>query len=262
MASQVKAIVAAITAGDLNALSSLPNVRDLLSHPLYGRYSHRSLTLTNPLPLQLAVLFNQRDIVDFLLTNGADPNQIHPQSDSPPAVHIATLLNLPYLLQILVSKSASLELLNEFRLTPLHSALFNSDLQTFQTLVNLGGQVAAVDPNGDTVIHSAIKHQKMMQVQYLAQNPGNLNLVNREGVAAFQLLQGAAVQRPQMQPQMIAVDAGRYEELKNRVTALEFALSRITAGVSENGGNCPICNGRYENAEWVQHVRNGCNGRS
>jgi hypothetical protein len=260
MASQLQAIVAAIRGGDLNGLSAIPNLRDQLGQPLYGKFSQRTLTLTNPLPLQLAVLFNQRDVVDFLLKSGADPNQIHPQSDSPSAIHIAVALNLPYLIQILAGKGASLELLDESGLTPLHSAVIKSDMPTFHTLLNLGAQVAAVDPNGDTVIHSAIRHQKPMQVQLLAQNPAYASLVNAQGIPAFQLIPAPPVARPPQQ-QMVAVDAARFEELKNRITALEFALSRLTTARNATGGTCPICSKRFENAEWVQHVRAGCVAR-
>jgi ankyrin repeat protein len=259
MASQRKAIVSAISGGDLAALSSLPNVRNVLDQPLYGTYSQRFVTVTNPLPLQLAVLFNQREVVDYVLKSGADPNQVHPQSDSPPAVHIAVVLSLAPLVQALASRGASLELPNAEGLTPLHSALLHSDLPTFQMLLNFGANVAAVDPNGDTVIHSAIKHQKTMQAQYLAQNPAYLNLMNSQGIPAFQLIQAPRVTPPQ--PQVVAVEAARYDELKNHVTALEFALSRITAGRDPTAGTCPICRKHFENNEWVLHVRAGCAAR-
>jgi hypothetical protein len=132
--------------------------------------------------------------------------------------------------------------------------VLHSDYTTFQELVNLGAKVAVVDPNGDTVIHSAIKHEKWLMVQYLAETHGNL--VNAAGVPAFQLMRTP----PQQQQQVIAVDTRRFREIKERVTVLEFGLSRVAAGRNMASGTCPICSRRFENPEWAEHVRIGCRG--
>jgi hypothetical protein len=179
-------------------------------------------------------------------------------------MHIAVALSDPTLIRILLGKGASLELADGSGLTPLHSAVLHSDYTTFQELVNLGAKVAAIDPNGDTVIHSAIKREKWLLVQYLTQTPAYANLVNAAGVPAFQLMRAPpappAPPAPQPQPQMVVVDARLYNELKERVTAMEHALSRVAAGRTMASGTCPICHRRFENAAWADHVRGGCHG--
>jgi hypothetical protein len=60
---------------------------------------------------------------------------------------------------------------------------------------------------------------------------------------------------------MIPVDSVQYEAMRNRVLKLEIALSQLTAGRNTASGTCPICARRFENAEWVEHVRNGCSRR-
>jgi len=229
MSHASQAIASAIRNGDVNALSAVPSLRDHLSQPVYGKFTNKNLALTNPLPLQLAVLFDQRDLVDYIITSGASPDQVHTQSDSPPAIHIAVAMCSPRMIQLLAAKGASLESVNEANLTPLHAAVLAADPATFQTLVNLNAQVAALDPQGDTVIRSAIKNHKHEYYQLLAQNPKNLALVNGQGIPAFQLMPAPAYMPQPAQPQMVPVDAAQYEAMKQRVLRLEIALSQMTA---------------------------------
>jgi hypothetical protein len=242
------AMITAITSGDLATLSHLPNLRESVCQCLYGIFTFANLVATNPLPIQLAVIFCQREVVNFLLDNGADPNQVHPQSNCPAALHVAVLLNQPYLVQLLVSKGAQRELLNENGLTPLHSALLFSDIQTFQTLLTLGAHVAAVNPQGDTVIHAAVRNNKVLQYQILGENPENLALMNVQGLTALQLMN-------KQTPQMVLVDAGQWNALKNRVAALELAVSKRNA---RDRGVCPVCGRMFEGNDWINHIRAGC----
>jgi ankyrin repeat protein len=247
-------IAGLILSGDLSALSSISNLPDLLHQPLYGRFTNKSLAFSNPLPLQLAILYEKLEIANYLLTIGAAPNETHPQSDAPPPIHIAVGLSLWQAVQLLFSKRASLEILNESGLTPLHHALIASDLPTFQQLVAIGAQVAAVNPNGDTVIHAAARSNKMLQYQLLDQIPANRALVNRQGVTAASLLQ----QNYGQQQQFVAVDAAAYQGLKNRLLALEVGVGRLAGGQGLEKGNCPVCGKTFEDPEWTAHVRKGC----
>ena len=230
MSSQ-RALENAIRAGDVSTLAALTNIRDVIAQPIYGKFTNRTVTLTNPLPLQFAVLMEQPDVVRFLLENGANPNQSHSQSDSPPTLHIAVALDRSDLIQLLVAKGALVDAKNEAGLTPLHASLLSPNVDTMVTLLNLGAQPLGTDSKGVSVVQAA----------------GMLGLWTHMSILRA---------RCSGYPQMVCVDFAQWEMMKSQVTALEVALSRAIG--EGNGGVCPICRMKFEQKEWVEHVRNGC----
>ena len=220
-----------IQRGDVGALAGVVNLRDVLSHPIYGTFTSKGLTLTNPLPLQLAVLFERAEVVQLFLETGANPNQQHAQSNSPPPLHIAVVVDRPDIVQLLVAKGAFLEAKNEAGLTPLHASLLLPNTQTFSTLLQLGAQQMATNPSGDTVIQAAARLGRWQH---------------------YALISGGACQ-----PASVCVDALQWETLKAQVTAME---SMVAGLMGKSGGVCPICRMTFPHEQWVEHVRRGCHG--
>ena len=254
-----KSLETAIQGSDIASISAIPNLNDVINEPIYGKFSNKGMTLTNPLPLQYAILYGKGDVVQFLLEHGARPNMVHPQSDCPPAVHIAVSMDRPDLIYLIVTKGGLLETHDENGLTPLHAALLNAGLQTFQTLLSLGALVLAVNRDGDTVIHAAARLGKWQQYSLLAYDPRYANVLNSQGLTAAQIAGSRGfgpVSFGAAQLGMIYVDAMQWNALKSRVTTLEVALSQILA--EGQGGVCPICRQRFEPREWTEHVRKGC----
>jgi ankyrin repeat protein len=105
-----------------------------------------------------------------------------------------------------------------------------------------------VNPQGDTVIHAAIRNGKVLQYQILAENPEYLTLVNAQGLTALQLTN-------KQNPQMLLVDLGQWNALNNRVAALELAWSGRN---TRDGGQCPVCQKNFKGSAWADHIRTGC----
>ena len=92
--------------------------------------------------LGLSCFFNQKEIVKFLLQNGADPN-------------IASN--------------------NDFKVTPLHSGAAISQIEIVNILLENGANVNAQQSNGVTALHSAAHNGATEIVKLLLQNGADKN---------------------------------------------------------------------------------------
>ena len=236
----LKQITDAIESGNYQYLLQHPEFINYYNYYLPGRFQMDHIVIENPLPIQLATLRNNSNIVSYLLSCGANPNFSDPNSSAPPALHIAALLNNTQIIELLVTGGASLEIQNRQGLTLLHFALIHSSLKTFQFIYMLGADPNATNPNGETVYMAANGLNKNEKLRILNEGSNNqqLNL------------------------------------LKNRVLFLEHALNNvlnclpdhIKAGcgtcsqckMKEGHFICPVCNKTFCNEDWVCHVMIGC----
>ncbi|KAK8841166.1 hypothetical protein M9Y10_027366 [Tritrichomonas musculus] len=251
--SQAQALTYLLQNSDFAGLSSRPDLIPLFNTQITGIFKNDKISITNPYPIQLAVLTNDQAIVNLLLSSRADPNLYDRNTNTPPALHIAVLLNQIPVIQMLFSAGANIEIYNQQNLTPLHAALLYSDISTFQALLVLGANVNATNPSGETVLQVATSHQKAAHVQLI--------------------LSMAQVPMYQQQQQAYA-DKEQFNALQNRVTNLEMVLSRVLnelpGNYNENCGMChmchtkegnvicPVCHQPFCHYDWLNHVMIGC----
>lgn len=240
---------------DYAGLSARTDLFPLFNSQINSIFKNDKISITNPYPIQLAVLTNNQAIVNLLLSAHADPNLYDRNTTTPPAIHIAVLLNQVPIIQSLFASGANIEIYNQQNLTPLHSALLYSDISTFQALLYLGANINATNPSGETVLQAANSNQKMAHVQLI------MNFMQTS-------------MYPPQNPQQVYADKEQYNALQNRVTNLEMVLSRILSQLpgnfNENCGMChschtkegsvicPVCHQPFCHYDWINHVMIGC----
>lgn len=253
--NQTQTLAYLLQNSDFAGLSARPDLYPLFNTQITGIFKNNKISITNPYPIQLAVLTNDLSIVNLLLSAHADPNLYDRNTTTPPAIHIAVLLNQIPIIQSLFSSGANIEIYNQQNLTPLHSALLYSDISTFQTLLALGANINATNPSGETVLQVANSNQKMSHVQL---------------IMSFMQMS----MYPQQQSQQMYADKEQYDALQNRVTSLEMVLSRIlsqlpgnfnencgmchTCHTKEGNVICPVCHQPFCHYDWINHVMIGC----
>ena len=105
-------------------------------------------------PLTLALLsFHHKEIVELLLTHGADPNvTIHIQ-DTP--LHRAVERDLPYDVELLLANGADPDTINLSGVTPVHCAVMHGRTKILELLLDYGANPNAKDGAGHTPLYYA-----------------------------------------------------------------------------------------------------------
>ncbi|OHT05383.1 hypothetical protein TRFO_05976 [Tritrichomonas foetus] len=260
--TDLKALTSFIHNSNTSMLSTRQDLVPLYNTQLSGNFSNQNVSISNPFPLQLAILTGNQNVVEIILNGKADPNLFDRNGTTPPPLHLAILLRFPNLINLLVWRGANIELKNQNNLTPLHFALMYSDLPTFQILLNLGANILSVNSNGETVMQAAMANQKMQHYQILYQ------AAYYQNAALYQ-----NVNQMNNAPSMW-VDREQFESLQSRVVMLERVLSNVlkelpgnaTAGcgvchscnLKEGNVVCPVCQNPFCHLDWITHVMNGC----
>ena len=73
--------------------------------------------------------------------------------------------------------------------TPLHEAALRSSLKMVQMLVEKGAVVDALDTDGDTALHKAVKGDHLPAMHHLLKSGANPHLKNKRNVSPFELAQ-------------------------------------------------------------------------
>jgi ankyrin repeat protein len=101
-------------------------------------------------PLGLACYFGNRDIVKYLLANGADPNKPSSNSFKVAPLHSATAISDYDLTVLLLAHGADVNARQQSGVTPLHSAAHNGQLKIAKLLIDHGADVNAKTEDGKT----------------------------------------------------------------------------------------------------------------
>ena len=115
-------------------------------------------------PLHFAVFNNRKEVVDFLLANGADPNRQLTSGWTP--VHVAANNDKKDILQVLLAHGANVDPKGKDGETPLHLAAFKGYPGVVQVLLAGGADVNGRDGGKDTALHraTAMGHKETVQV--------------------------------------------------------------------------------------------------
>jgi ankyrin repeat protein len=139
----------AAATGDLDRLKALA-AEDT---ELIGSYSPDGFT-----PIGLAAFFGRKDVLDFLLQHGADPNA--------------------------ASK-------NQMRVTPLHSAVAHRDPEIatamVESLLSNGAKVNIAQDGGWTPLHQAAAHGQMEIMELLLDRKADVNAESDDGTTPLRM---------------------------------------------------------------------------
>lgn len=134
-------------------------------------------------PLTQAAAGGHKDIVEFLITSGADINRRSNKSGETP-LHSAAIgkilvgilegvcLGHKEVAELLISKGANIHARNNEGWTVLHSAVLGSNIELVELLINLGLDVNAKIKDGDTPLHIAAKNHCDIEIVSLLISKG------------------------------------------------------------------------------------------
>lgn len=129
------------------AAGLLEDTIDLLDmHPeLLNRYSPHGFT-----PLAMATHFGNEDIVRFLLKSGADPNLASQNGYHVYPLYTAIDSNFEGIAKMLVEAGADVEVIQASKMTPLHAAAQNGNIEMLILLLERGASVNIKNDSGRT----------------------------------------------------------------------------------------------------------------
>jgi ankyrin repeat protein len=132
---------------DVNARND-PDAKEVFSARFYNKVAYGET------PLCLALLsFHHKELVELLLTHGADPNAIVHIQDNP--LHRAVEHDLPYDVELLLANGADPDTINLSGLTCVHSAVTHGQTKILELLLDYGANANAKDGAGHTPMYYA-----------------------------------------------------------------------------------------------------------
>lgn len=146
-----------------------------------GTFMAKNRTFVNLPLLHYCVLQNNIEIAQFLLENHVDPNNVCREGLT--ALHIAALLGLRDMVDLLVFYRASVTVRDSLGRSPLCYAIENHDTQTAESLLLAGA--TEEDPSA---LHLAIATGQLEMVTLLMKYGANPDAKGRSGKTAYELL--------------------------------------------------------------------------
>lgn len=135
--------------------------------------------------LSVAVIANQPKIVNFLLENGANPND--PQDEEPPLLH-AALHGLDEIAELLIRHGADIHATGYRGKRPaIQMAASCGHPSVVELLISHGANVDAVDRDGSTPMIDAAANGHLEVVRVLLENGARENAFNQHGETAIKL---------------------------------------------------------------------------
>lgn len=116
----------------------------LIDHPVYG---------DSESALHFFATENYREIVDWLLNNGANPNGVD-DSDTP--LHAAAQLGHSEVVRSLVSAGANVNALDFLEETPLHKASSSGHIEILEHLLDSGADPTIAETCGELPVDMAL----------------------------------------------------------------------------------------------------------
>lgn len=140
-------------------------------------------------PLHFATERNRIDVVEYLLSLGADPNIKANFRDLTP-LHIAAEAASPELIGILLANAVECDVLDSNDNSPLHIAIANNKIDNTQTLLQACVEVNFANNNRQTPLHLAVEVDQIGMVNDLLQagaDPNARDFLNKSPLDYVQL---------------------------------------------------------------------------
>ena len=117
------------------------------------------------------------DIVQLLLTKGASIEAVDKDNDTP--LHLAARSGHTSTVKLLLSKGASIEVTSYYNHTPLHFAANYGHTSIVELLLSKGASVEAMDEDNDTPLHLAARHGRTSIVELLLSKGASIEATSK-----------------------------------------------------------------------------------
>jgi ankyrin repeat protein len=156
----------------------------------FDAFSHQLFSESSQTPLHVAVDHNRLDVVELLLSNGANVNaSTKPNLDTP--LHLAKSVEMAH---VLIDSGASLTSQNAWLQTPLHCACKGGDVQLVERMVSSGAQLDVKDQQGRSALHCCSAGNRDAIAAFLIEARCDIALKDSEGVSALALAESMGFQ--------------------------------------------------------------------
>lgn len=135
-------------------------------------------------PITVAVLEQHRDMVQFLLESGADPNAAGRYSGETP-LHEAANLGLVELAQLLMKHGANINAKDSGGETPFMAAAFGPDQDVSFFLIERGANLETAKLDGITCLMRAVMSESAKLVTEVLKHRVDVNALDNEGQSAL-----------------------------------------------------------------------------
>lgn len=140
--------------------------------------------------LHTAIGLQNKELINFLLENGANPNVLGDKGDSfycrSPLMSAVENGDID-LIKLLFSKKADPNLTCLNGKNALRIALINGKIEIFEMLVKAGANVKAVDENGENNLMYAVRYGNVGTVRFMITEGIQINARNKQGATALML---------------------------------------------------------------------------
>ena len=132
---------------------------------------------TGATALHKAVSGGYNDIVQLLLTKGASIDAVDKENNTP--LHHAARYDHTSIVELLLSKGASIEAKNEYLDTPLHHAAWNDHTSTVELLLSKGASIEATDKYNTTPLHRAARYGHTNTIELLLSKGASIEATDK-----------------------------------------------------------------------------------
>ena len=134
---------------------------------------------TGATALHKAVSGGYNDIVQLLLTKGASIDVVDKDNNTP--LHHAARYGHTSIVELLLSKGASIEAKNEYLDPPLHHAAWNGHTSTVELLLEKGASIEVTDKYNNTPLHRAARYGHPSTVELLLEKGASIEAMDKYG---------------------------------------------------------------------------------
>jgi len=131
------------------------------------------------LPLHIAAFNGHKDIVAFLLSQGADIEAVNPLNQTP--LLYAAFNGHTDILNYLIEQGATFEYRDRLNLSPFLFAARNGHPDVVNALLDLGVDINEQGMNGNTALHFAVSQGRNEVVDCLVAKEADISLINDQG---------------------------------------------------------------------------------
>ena len=124
-------------------------------------------------PINYAAMHCSNEVVQLLLTEGADPNKTNENGNSP--LHYAALCGYINMAKVLIEGGSDPKIANKWGATPLHNAAKHGYNNMVELLLNAGSDPNIANKSGKIPLHQAAKRGRKRVVQLLLERGADPN---------------------------------------------------------------------------------------
>ncbi|XP_071108992.1 ankyrin repeat domain-containing protein 50-like [Haliotis cracherodii] len=135
-------------------------------------------------PLMKAAYYGQRDVLEFLVSKGANVSMVDDDGDN--IIHYASIRGQVEVLKHIITRGiVNIRSRGKYGRTPLMRSAYYGNRKVFDLLVSEGGRISSVDDKGYNILHLASTGGRVEMVKHiLSQNMTDINSRNKDGETA------------------------------------------------------------------------------